>query len=167
VIFMSQSGIIDCAKDAAWDEWYREHLRVMRRVSGITSANRYMTGTPGWPPSLAMYSVVSPAVFDDPYYLSIRGMGNWLPLIDRRYYRRNLFEGLDAAPAVTPGQVLLVTDQESPVDTPHEFSFLWLRSVGLDRSTPWRGIAVAPARDAERLRAVDGIAVYVPSEIQQ
>jgi len=167
VIFMSQSGIIDSAKNAAWDEWYREHLRVMRRVSGISSANRFKTGTPGWPPSLAMYSVASPAVFEDPYYLSVRGMGDWLPLIDRRYYRRNLFEGLDAAPTVKPGQVLLVTDQESPVEPIPAISFSWLKTVGLDRTTPWRGIAVAAAGDAEWLRATPGVAVYVPSETQQ
>lgn len=167
MIFMSQSGITDSSKDAAWDEWYREHLRVMRRVNGITSANRYKTGTPGWPPSLAMYSVVSPAVFEDPYYLSIRGMGNWLPLIDRRYYRRNLFEGLYAAPAVNPGQVLLVTDQQAPVDTLDTIHFTWLKSVGLDQSTPWRGIAVAPAHEAEWLRAESGVAIYVPADNQQ
>jgi len=163
---MSQSGIIDRAKDAAWDEWYREHLRVMRRVNGITSATRYKTSTPDWPPSLAMYSVASPAVFEDPYYLSVRGMGDWLPLIDRRYYRRNLFEGLETAPAVRPGQVLLVTDQPAPVDTLQTIPFCWLRSIGLDRSTPWRGIAVAFARDTEWLREASGVAVYVPSEGQ-
>jgi hypothetical protein len=163
MIFMSQSGICDRAKEVAWAEWYRDHLRVMRTVSGVTTASRHTTGSPNWPPSLAMYSVLSSEVFDDPYYLTIRGMGSWLSLIDRRYYQRNLFEGLDTAPVVPPGHVLLVTDRDAPIDTPHGVSFIWLRSVGLDRSTPYRGIAVIPANHAERLCIGSCVAVYVPS----
>ena len=51
-----------------------------------------------------MYSVASPNVFDDPYYQSVRGMGEWLTLIDRRYYRRNLFAGAERAPWACTGR---------------------------------------------------------------
>jgi len=62
----------------------------------------------GPPPSLALYTVSSPAVFDSEIYLRTRGMGPWRELIDQRHYRRNLFDGLDAAPEVPVDGILLV-----------------------------------------------------------
>jgi hypothetical protein len=37
-------------------------------------------------------------VFDSEAYLRTRGMGPWQTVIDRRHYRRNLLDGLDAKP---------------------------------------------------------------------
>ena len=107
---MSQSGLTDTARMAEWDAWYIEHLRLMATVPGIYSAQRFKTETEGYSPSLAMYGIAGADVFEDPYYLSVRGMGEWLPLIDRRYYKRNLFSGLDRAPVVRMDQVLLIAD---------------------------------------------------------
>mgnify|MGYP000122274255 CR=1 FL=1 len=100
MIFMSQSGLIDAVRDAPhdatreadWDAWYIEHLRIMVTVPGIDSAQRFRTDSPGHPPSLAMYTIDSAAVFADPYYQSIRGMGEWAALIARQHYKRNLFD---------------------------------------------------------------------------
>jgi hypothetical protein len=159
VIFMSQSGLSDPARQAEWDAWYRDHLRVMVGVPGIGSAQRFTTTGPGHPPSLAMYSIASADVFADPYYQRVRGMGEWLPLIDTRVYRRNLFAGLAAAPDVGEGLALLVCDRERPAEIPG-LALTWLEAVGLDRSTPYRGIAVV-ARGAAPPPAA-GVAVYRP-----
>ena len=75
MIFMSQSGLTDPSGEKAWAAWYADHVSIMVTVRGITSAQRFITTTPGYPQSLAMYSVASAAVFDDPYYRSVRGMG--------------------------------------------------------------------------------------------
>ena len=160
MIFISQTGVTDNARAAQLDQWYLEHLRIMASVPGISSAQRFKTDTPGFPPSLAIYSVASPAVFDDQYYLSVRGMGEWLPLIDRRYYRRNLFEGLEHAPLVADDACLLVADRAQPQGTIAGIEFIWLKSVGLDRSTPYRGIAVVAAAQLPSLDAT--VAVYRP-----
>ena len=160
MIFMSQSGITESARESDWDEWYVEHLRIMATVPGISSAQRFKTDAAGASPSLAMYSVASPEVFQDPYYQSVRGMGEWLPLIDRRFYRRNLLSGLERAPEVAPDELLLVWDAEMPKDVDAEIRWTWLECVGIDRSTPWRGIAVVPASDAAAIARVSGIARY-------
>ena len=160
MIFMSQSGLTDRAREAEWDQWYVEHLRIMRTVDGIASAQRFRTRDAGWPHSLAMYSIRSADVFDDAYYQSVRGMGEWLPLIDRRQYRRNLFEGLEYAPEVFPGQVLWVADRASPDLELSGCRFSWLRAVGLDRTTPFRGIAVVPAKADAGEAGRAGVAVY-------
>src|SRR5205085_1277719 len=147
MIFMSQSGLSDAAREKEWDAWYVEHLRVMVTVPGIVSAQRFKTVSPGHAPSLAMYSIASADVFADPYYQRVRGMGEWLPLIDTRHYRRNLFAGLDAAPDVADGSILLVVDGERPAAVPG-LTLTWLEAVGLDWSTPYRGIAVFVRADA-------------------
>jgi len=161
VIFMSQSGLIDRSRDPAWDTWYVEHLHTMISVPGISSAQRFKTETPGFSPSLAMYTVSSAAVFEDPYYLSVRGLGEWKPLVDARYYRRNLFAGLSDAPDVATAENLLLVDSDEPRTELPAISFHWLEAVGIDRSTPYRGIAVVPTDDPVDPSQRD-LAVYRP-----
>jgi hypothetical protein len=162
MIFMSQSGLTDATRESDWDRWYVEHLKIMASVPGITSAQRFKTSTPDEPPSLAMYSVVGPDVFKDPYYLSVRGMGEWLALIDRRYYRRNLFAGRDRAPRVGKRSVLLVADRDWPEAPVNDIEWTWLECVGIDRSTRHRGIAVVPEKEVGDAAAT-GVAVYRPA----
>lgn len=161
MIFNSQSGITDNSRDADWDAWYLEHLRIMATVPGVSSAQRFKTDTPGAPPSLASYSVTSADVFKDPYYLSVRGMGEWLALIDKRYYKRNLFSGLDHAPTVADNQRMLVADRERAEGNIAGVDFTWLKCEGIDRSTPYRGIAVVDFKDLQKLDAT--VAVYRPA----
>lgn len=163
MIFMSQSGLTDWTRKSDWHAWYVEHLRIMATVPGIASAERFETDQADWPPSLAMYSIASAAVFDAPYYQKIRGMGEWLPLIDKRFYKRNLFDGADTAPTVPRNSLLLVTDQVEPLLQLDGVTITWLQSVGLDRSTPYRGIAVVTRDLARALTAQPGFALHRPA----
>lgn len=162
MIFMSQSGITDESRAKEWDAWYVEHLRTMLTVPGITSAQRFKTGSPGYSPSLAMYTIASAEVFRDPYYLSVRGMGEWLPLVPKQHYHRNLFEGLDAAPDVGEDSVLVVADRDRPGPGPQGVTLTWLKAVGIDRSTPYRGIAIVKRAAADMLAADGSIGLYRP-----
>ena len=159
---MSQSGITDPGRAADWDEWYVEHLNIMLTVPGVSSTQRFVTEAPGYSPSLAMYTIAGPQTFDDPYYLSVRGMGEWLPLIDRRYYQRNLFDGLERAPRVDTGARLLVADRDAKDAALADLGFQWLTCVGIDRSTPLRGIAVVDVAAAARASG-RALAVYRPA----
>ena len=159
---MSQSGLTDPAREADWDAWYIEHLRIMVSVDGVDTAQRFRTTAPGYSPSLAMYTMRSGDVFQDPYYLSIRGLGEFLPLIDRTHYHRNLFSGLERAPVVADGDVLLVWDAATPCGT-LDIPFAWLEAVAIDRSTPYRGIAVVEAGFANSLPKDIGFASYRPA----
>jgi hypothetical protein len=161
MIFMSQSGLVDPAREREWDAWYVGHLCVMVTVPGIGSAQRFKTQSSGYPPSLAMYSIASDDVFIDPYYQRVRGMGEWLPLIDKRYYRRNLFRGLETAPDVPDDRALVVVDRDRPVAVPG-VTLTWLETVGLDRSTLYRGIAVVVPEATEALARHD-VGVYHPA----
>ena len=162
MIFMSQSGISDASRTMEWDAWYVEHLRIMLTVPGIASAQRFRTDSPDYSPSLAMYTVASAEVFRDPYYLSVRGMGEWLPLVPKQHYHRNLFEGLDTAPDVAEDSVLIVADRDRPGLGPQGIMLTWLKTVGIDLSTPYRGIAVVKRAAADSLVSVGSIGVYRP-----
>jgi hypothetical protein len=161
MIFMSQSGLTNGTRQADWDRWYIDHLVIMSGVPGISSAQRFKTSTPGHPPSLAMYSVASAAVFKDPYYLRVRGMGEWLTLIDKQYYRRNLFDGAQYAPELADTERLIVADRSASAPGLAGFDWTWLQCVGIDHSTANRGIAVVSLDMAERVRDAS-LAVYRP-----
>lgn len=162
MIFMSQSGLSVPAREKEWDAWYVEHLRIMLTVPGIASAQRFKTDAPGYSPSLAMYTIASAEVFRDPYYLKVRGMGEWLPLVPKQHYHRNLFEGLDAAPDVAEDSVLIVADRDRPGPGPQGLTLIWLKAVGIDLSTPYRGIAIVRRAAADSLTAAGSIGVYRP-----
>ena len=162
MIFMSQTGLTDLTREKEWDAWYIEHLRIMLTVPGVSSTQRFKTDAPAYSPSLAMYTFASAAVFQDPYYLSVRGMGEWLPLVPRQHYHRNLFEGLDAAPEVTQDSVLVVADRDRPGPGPQGIALSWLKAVAIDLSTPYRGIAVVERAVAQALAVDATIGVYWP-----
>ena len=163
MIFTSESGLTNPSRIAEWDAWYRGHLAAMAAVPGISSAQRFRALDAGHPPSLALYTVASPAVFESESYLRARGMGPFLSVVDERMHRRNLFAGLDAAPDVPMGGILLVADRAAPEPAPP--GIIWLRAVALDRSVAHRAIAdfpdVASARQAAA--RLDGmVALYTP-----
>jgi hypothetical protein len=159
---MSQTGLSDLTREKEWDAWYVEHLRIMLTVPGVSSTQRFKTDSPVYSPSLAMYTFASAAVFEDPYYLSVRGMGEWLPLVPKQHYHRNLFDGLDAAPEVAQDRALVVADRDRPGPGPQGVALTWLKSVAIDLSTPYRGIAIVKRAAAEALAADATIGVYRP-----
>ena len=163
MIFTSESGLTDHRRIAEWDEWYLGHLAAMVAVPGIASAQRFGTRTAGVPPSLAMYTVSSPAVFDSEIYRRTRGMGAFVPVVDERLHRRNLFDGLDAALVAATGAVLLVADRDA--EGAAVAGIVWLRAVGLDRSTAWRAIGVFSDHAAAQAAAGNlggASAIYIP-----
>ncbi|MGC2416084.1 MAG: hypothetical protein WA459_25750 [Stellaceae bacterium] len=163
MIFTSESGLTDPSRIAEWDLWYRCHLAAMAAVPGVSSAQRFRALDAGPPPSLAMYTVASPEVFDSEIYLRTRGMGPFVPVVDERMHRRNLFAGLDVAPDVAADGILLIADRDAAGTG--EDGIVWLRAVALDRSVACRGIAVLPdlasARDAAA-RLGGAVALYAP-----
>jgi RimJ/RimL family protein N-acetyltransferase len=161
MIFTSESGLTDPARVPEWDEWYLGHLAAMIGVPGVLSAQRFRRVEGDAPPSLAVYTVASPAVFESEVYLRTRGMGPFIPVVDRRLHRRNLFAGLEAAPVVKSDAVIAVLDRATPEAIE---GVAWLEAVGIDRSTAYRGLAVLPdLTAARRLAAAAGaVALYRP-----
>jgi RimJ/RimL family protein N-acetyltransferase len=159
MIFFSESGLIEPSRLAEWSEWYKSHLAAMASVPGVLSAQRFAALDRGVPPSLAMYTVTSPATFESETYLRVRGMGPWVGLVDATQHRRNLFGGLDTAPEIPEGGVLAVADRAEPQVIG---GLTWLASAGLDRSIPYRGIGVFPDAASARRTTGGKAAIYRP-----
>ena len=46
-------ALTDASRAVEWDAWYVEHLNIMLTVPGVSSAQRFVTDTSGYSPSLA------------------------------------------------------------------------------------------------------------------
>src|SRR5262249_61644609 len=93
MIFTSESALVEPSRHEEWDAWYRGHLAAMAEVPGVLSAQRLRALERGVPPSLALYTVISAAVFDSEIYHRTRGMGPGRGIGDETQHRRNLFDG--------------------------------------------------------------------------
>jgi RimJ/RimL family protein N-acetyltransferase len=159
MIFFSESGLIEPSRRPEWDEWYKGHLAAMASVPGVLSAQRFAALDPGVPPSLAMYTVTSPAVFESEIYLRVRGMGPWAGLVDETLHRRNLFDGAETAPEIPEGGILTIADRAAPEPID---GVTWLRATGLDRTTSCCGIAVFPDAASARRATGGRVVLYRP-----
>lgn len=139
------------ALEAEWSQWCTNYLRMLIAVPGIQSIQRFRVS--GSSPSryMSMHTVDSAQVFDSAPYKASGGGGRASERFRPAYqsWRRNLFEAAMPAPMVGEGQVLLVRDSKAPDGAP----FTWIRVAGLDRSTPYRGLAVMAAADAAGIAA--------------
>jgi hypothetical protein len=165
MLYMVDVEFAQAALQAEWDAWYLQHVEVLLAVPGIRTAQRFECLT-RWPsPYLTIYSVDSAEVFESEGYQQRGGRdstGKWQPLMT--HWLRNLFDGLTVAPAVSEEERLLVTESRPHEITDCECEFSWLENAGLDRTVPWRGIAVVNVANAGRIagRTMGRVRVYRP-----
>lgn len=155
MLYVVEMDFTQPARQAQWDAWYLEHLDALLSVPGFHTAQRFLCLTP-WPaPYLAIYTVDAPEVFASAAYRERGGRdstGEWKPSMVN--WDRNLFAGLERAPAVATDQLLLLTEAEPAAVAGSGLAFSWLTVAGLDRTVARRGLAVAA--DAQARRAADG-----------
>jgi hypothetical protein len=159
VIYMVDHVYNDPATEPAWHEWYAGYLQRLLSVPGLDSAQRFKAVRHAPSRYLAMYSIESEAVYASEAYRNIGGGGSQSARFHHAYeiWTRNLFEGADRAPVVGPTQKLLVWDRPQP-ESPGALAarVMWLRSVGLHRTTPWRALVVLePAETADIVPPAD------------
>lgn len=165
MLYIVEMDFTQPERQAAWDAWYLEHMEILLAVPGIHSAQRLRCLTP-WPaPYLAIYSVAGPEVFDSAAYRQRGGRdstGIWQPTMVN--WDRNLFAGIDRAPAVETGEVLLLTEAEPAAVAGTGIAFQWLTAAGLDRTIPRRGLAVTAEAAGRRIAQASGerIRAYRP-----
>ena len=143
MLYVVEMDFIAPARQAQWDAWYMEHLDILLSVPGFHTAQRFLCSTPWRAPYLAIYTVDSPEVFESASYRARGGRdstGEWQPLMVN--WDRNVFAGIDRAPAVAPGQLLLLTEAEPATLVRTGIDFSWLVPAGLDRTVTRRGLAI-------------------------
>ena len=155
----------DPAMEPAWHEWYSGYLRKLVSVPGIHTAQRFKAIGCTPPRFLAMYSIESEGVYSSEAYKNIGGGGSQSARFHHAYriWTRNLFEGADRAPAVGEGQRVLVFDcNERGADNRLGPRAVWLKSVGLHMTTPYRAFAVVEAAEAAAIAKEPGSYLYAP-----
>lgn len=145
MIYMVDHVFANPQTEPAWHEWYAGYLHKLMGVPGFGSAQRFKAIDETPPRFLAMYAVESAAVYDSPAYKNMGGGGSQSARFhgDYHLWTRNLFDGADQVPMVTEGQCVYAVDSDSPNrKLPFPQTPLWLKSVGLHRTTPYRAIVV-------------------------
>jgi hypothetical protein len=146
MLYVVEMAFGERSRQAEWDAWYLEHLHVLLSVPGFHTAQRFVCLSPWRAPWLAIYSVDAAEVFESAPYRARGGRdstGEWKPLM--RNWDRNVYDGLERAPAVDRGQALLLADAEPASVRGLGIDFCWLEAVGLDRTVTRRGLAVVDA----------------------
>jgi hypothetical protein len=149
--------------EAEWNAWYAGNLRVLLEVPGIASAQRFRVPDSAPPRYMAMYTLAGPEVFESEAYLNAGGGGANSVRFRPAYqvWVRNLFDGIDQAPAVAADHCLICVDSATPVDVAGT-TLAWGRATALHRTTPLRGLGVVPRSTALALTGRPGITIYEP-----
>ena len=162
MIYMVEITIGDPVVEIEWNAWYATYLKVLLGLPGFQTGQRFKIPGSSRAQYMAMYTVASPAVFESAQYKAAGGGGNASARFRPAYkdWRRNLFEAPGPAPNVPEGHVLLVADRPSPGGAP----FDWLTTVGLHKTTPFRGLAVLPATESAGFASPDqgSLTLYAP-----
>ncbi len=150
--------------EAEWNAFHIEYGHVLIKVPGFLSAQRFKV--PDAKPSryLAMYTIRSADVFDSEAYKSVGGGGTRSTRFRPAYklWIRNLFDA-PRAPLVLEHQRLLVQDRQQPLWEGMSGSALWLKSSGLQMTTPYRALTVIDS--SQVVPPEDGV-VYQPISTQ-
>jgi len=165
MLYMVEMDFRNPAREADWHIWYLQHIaKLIRTVPGFRASQRFRAITPTPSPWLAMHDVRSAAVLQCAEYRASGGpaaTGEWQA--EHTNWYRNLFDGIDSTPEVAPDAHLLVSEGDARVPGPVAASLTRLVSVGLDRSSQSRGIAVIPAgRLTAGLFGLAGVRIFKP-----
>ncbi len=165
MIYTVECAFTDPAREAAWNAFYdKDKLPTLLALPGFRASQRFRALTDIPAPYLAVHSVRDAAVLQRTDYRAVGGgtfMG-WDELVTN--WSRNLFIGMEAAPEVATDECLFVLDDPAAIRSVPDLLFAWLDIVGLDRTTPRRGFAIADRNTGETL-ASDGddrIRVFAP-----
>ncbi len=110
MIYTVECSFSDPASEAEWNDFYSlKKLPALISVSGFHTSQRFKALSAGCPVYLAMHSIDGLAVLEGDEYRQ-KGGGNfsrWQQhIID---WHRNLYDGLERAPAIVEGEHLIVS----------------------------------------------------------
>ena len=165
MIYMVEMQFRNFEREYDWHTWYLAHTtQLVRNVPGFRATQRFRAITETASPWLALHEVDGPAVFESAQYKANGGpasTGIWQK--EHTNWYRNLFDGIEHTPDVATDQHLLMLEGSASIPQPTAGMVTWLDSVGLDRTTERRGIAVLPhGRLTASLFDVPGVRIFRP-----
>lgn len=163
MLYMAECRFTDPAQEEAWNAWYGgPRLDELLSVPGFLTSQRFKAVTPADSPYLAIHTIDSPAVFASSAYHAVSGGGfkGWQRYIDN--WRRTLFTGMEAAPAIGIDEYLVLIDAGG--EDIGAGPITWLRNAGLDNAIAQRGLARTDSAVATELmsRQRHAVTIYQP-----
>ena len=149
-----------------WVRWDREMkpASLLMSVPGFLSAQRFkgVTEPLGY---YGIYQLANADVLTSDAYRNVGGgvrVKKWSS-DNIAYWRRDIAEGAQAVPEAPPGSMLLVKNSATADFPDAGAPFVRWKTVGLDHAFAYRGLAVVPADQAERLAKDDSsLVLYKP-----
>lgn len=164
MIYTVECSFVNAAQEADWNTFYSHtKLPALISVPGFRSSQRFKALTPGCPAYLAIHTVTGPEVLTSDAYRE-KGGGNfarWQEQITD--WHRNLYDGIDLAPAVGEQQYLLLCQTGPAPLRQLGAEPVSLHAVGLDRRPERRWLAVWDrGRDSPIEGLLSEVSLYLP-----
>ncbi|GEM_PF-338600 len=167
VIYMVEMDFCHPSREAEWNAWYLDHIKVLLTVPGFRASQRFKAIVDNPSPYLALHEVSGPEMFAGPAYRGRGGpgsVGEWHDL--QSNWHRNLLEGVEETTEVPSDRFLLMLR-----DAPEGEDALtggttveWLNGIGLDLTVARCGLAIIddPAPLMGLARRDDRVRLYRP-----
>lgn len=164
MIYTVECSFAEPLRETEWNEFYSDQkLPALISVSGFQTSQRFKAITVGCPVYLAIHTIDGLDVLNGDEYRE-KGGGNfarWQP--DITDWHRNLYDGVDLAPDVTTGEVLLVTSTGPGPLTRLGLTPQAMHAVAMERNPGRRWLANADAAAMPFLSELpDEVHVYLP-----
>lgn len=154
----------DPETEAEWNAFYsQKKLPALISVAGFTTSQRFRAVNTGCPVYLAIHTINDADILSSEDY-RLKGGGNfsrWQVCITD--WHRNLYEGNGLAPAISSGQILLLSVK--PIDfLEAELGCrgLEMLAVGLDKSPRYRIAYVLLVEMVSLFKGMPGVYLYEP-----
>lgn len=168
MIYTVECSYSDSASEEEWNDFYSLHkLPALISVRGFHTSQRFRACGTGCPTYLALHSIDGLQVLQGDEYTR-KGGGNfarWQQHITD--WHRNLYSGLDRAPAVEQGDYLLVSRVGPEPLIAMGTAFDALHSVALDHAPAALWLASLPAGMFTAVESFHfGVHAYTPMTVQ-
>lgn len=168
MIYTVECNFNDSSSEASWNDFYSlDKLNALISVTGFHSSQRFKALDCDGPIYLALHSIDSLDVLTSEEYRQ-KGGGNfsrWQQHITDWY--RNLYSGLDHAPAVDSDEYLLMSNIGPEALIAMGLDPVPLHAIALDQVPPHRWLAKSkPSAEFNPQQLPQGIRCYTPMTIQ-
>ena len=163
MIYTVECNFNDPMSEASWNDFYSlNKLNALISVSGFHTSQRFKALNTDVPVYLALHSIDNLAVLQSEEYRE-KGGGNfarWQQHITDWY--RNLYSGLDHAPAIAQDEYLLVSNIGPEPFIEMRLTPYALQAVALDQSPQYRWLAKLQQSAINTQQVAQGIQLYQP-----
>lgn len=161
MIYTVECSFSDPATEAEWNDFYSlEKLPALISVGGFHTSQRFKALSSGCPVYFAIHSIDSLDILQGDEYRQ-KGGGNfarWQQHITD--WHRNLYDGLDRAPAIGDGEYLLASSVGPQPLIEMGLVPLQMQAVALEKFPEHRWLAKARSINPSKERLPEGVYLY-------